>query len=109
MRFGQWVSYTYVTKEDSCTYEFFDNMDDVWLVGEWLNDNGYVDTLPPPKATDIEKIKADKAELVMVVRSLVDWYGVRDSSNFDKLLPASMQNQKMKAAMDVITRMEILK
>jgi len=54
IRFGQWVSYAYVTKEDSRTYEFFDSMDDVWLVGEWLNDNGYADELPP---------KANKGDL----------------------------------------------
>lgn len=47
VRFGQWVSNTYVLNEDSRTYEFFDHVDDVWLVGEWLTDNGYIDELPP--------------------------------------------------------------
>jgi len=47
VRFGQWVSNTYIAQEDSRTYEFFDNVDDVYLVGEWLTDNGYSDTLPP--------------------------------------------------------------
>lgn len=47
VRFGQWVSVTYVAKEDIRTYEFFDSVDDVHLVNEWLNDNGYSDELPP--------------------------------------------------------------
>lgn len=53
VRFGQWVSVTYVAKEDTRTYEFFDSVDDVHLVSEWLNDNGYSDELPPKANREI--------------------------------------------------------
>jgi len=47
LRFGQWFSIYYITKEDMRTYDFWDCKDDHGLVLKWLEDHGYTETLPP--------------------------------------------------------------
>jgi hypothetical protein len=47
LRFGQWFSIHYITKEDMRTYDFWDCKDDYRLVVQWLEDHGYTETMPP--------------------------------------------------------------